>query len=643
MFSVLIQNQKTIELFQEFHPLFLEAINRKEIGVCRWMEPGTTVDTALPELRKMIEDKEEWRAIIVRVIDEEDMSQYEYDNKNPFDFKYYHDANLKYQESPIPLVRLTNMLGEMPAPDIKYDAVTVLEENRSPKIVYRPRKSDEDEETYQQLLDKYDYDGKAPSEVILISVRKAQKEKKDSVEKAWMNYKEIESSSFWKQNRYSTFCRFIVYDIKRQGNIQYDADMFKFWSAVLMLAKNEIDTDELQAYRLYKVDINIDREILESKIQKAVNHLQGAQSSMRLMLQNENNKSLEQKQKLPNYKLEVPVVFDLPRFREMDVESRQFPLITNNINTDLKRWNEMRRDSEFKLKDVINRAEIALDESAERMRSLCSMDESEVSQLDKYQKRILDADLQKLYSLMQDLQKDLPDTQSTVNEEMRKNAVSVRESIMQRITGGQIKGVALIMVLLICLSVLPGLIIYTLDNVGQNTSIISCMILLLDLFVIPIVIMVFRQKKTIREKISGYNLAVNSAVRKVSENSGMYSDFLSSIVSHSRGKSYLHILKNKKFAMSDKYVAVDRHMRAIEKMIDILERWNKAFYLEVNFNQNYYEDNDFEIKVQPNKNKIYALEYGNEYKVPLNNSGQKVKTNFEFVKKMQLIREELYD
>ena len=57
IYSVLIQNKKTMDQFHQFYPLFMEAINEERIGLCRWTEAGTTVDTALPELCDLIDGK----------------------------------------------------------------------------------------------------------------------------------------------------------------------------------------------------------------------------------------------------------------------------------------------------------------------------------------------------------------------------------------------------------------------------------------------------------------------------------------------------------------------------------------------------------------------------------------------------------
>ena len=73
-YSVIIQNAKTIEEFAKYQALFADALKSNRIGVCKWNESGTTVETALPELNSLTDDKEEWRAIIIRFIDDDCMA-----------------------------------------------------------------------------------------------------------------------------------------------------------------------------------------------------------------------------------------------------------------------------------------------------------------------------------------------------------------------------------------------------------------------------------------------------------------------------------------------------------------------------------------------------------------------------------------
>ena len=45
----------------------------------------------------------------------------------------------------------------------------------------------------------------------------------------------------------------------------------------------------------------------------------------------------------------------------------------------------------------------------------------------------------------------------------------------------------------------------------------------------------------------------------------------------------------------------------------------------------------------PQYNPMYTFETGKEYQVPLNESGERVISPFGFVRKLEIIREELYE
>lgn len=70
MYSVLFLTQKMMEAFEAYRPIFLPLLKRGSMGICQWMEAGTTVDTAIPGIYELIGDKEEWRAVILGTDDE---------------------------------------------------------------------------------------------------------------------------------------------------------------------------------------------------------------------------------------------------------------------------------------------------------------------------------------------------------------------------------------------------------------------------------------------------------------------------------------------------------------------------------------------------------------------------------------------
>ena len=120
MYSVLIQNNSTISSFQKYKSLFLEYVNENRLGVCKWNEGGTTIDTALPGITELTNDQESWRAVIVRMKDDEAMSGFEYDIANPYEF-HENTFSDELSESSVPLIRLTHILGGVPEPEIVFE------------------------------------------------------------------------------------------------------------------------------------------------------------------------------------------------------------------------------------------------------------------------------------------------------------------------------------------------------------------------------------------------------------------------------------------------------------------------------------------------------------------------------------------
>ena len=105
MYSVIIMNQKTMEAFSQYQLLFNDTFCRDQVGICKWNESGRTLDTALPEIASLTLDKEEWRAIIVRFIDDAAMGMTDSTEINPYDFLVNAEDTDLTQESPVPIIR----------------------------------------------------------------------------------------------------------------------------------------------------------------------------------------------------------------------------------------------------------------------------------------------------------------------------------------------------------------------------------------------------------------------------------------------------------------------------------------------------------------------------------------------------------
>ena len=84
-------------------------------------------------------------------------------------------------------------------------------------------------------------------------------------------------------------------------------------------------------------------------------------------------------------------------------------------------------------------------------------------------------------------------------------------------------------------------------------------------------------------------------------------------------------------------------MKASNLFLDKLRKWSCAFYMDTNFNPETQDNFRIDIELSPQNNYLYTFENGKEYAVPLNETGDEVISPFEFVKKLNIDREELFD
>lgn len=642
-YSVIIQNKITMEAFSKFHPLFMEAINNNRIGVCKWNESGTTLDTAVPELGELTNDKDEWRAIIVRFEDDCPMSAFESDARNPFDFAVNKKMDDDAFESEVPLIRLTHMLGGIPAPEMKFESEQVYEKHKAPRTIYKPVVDKKCEEAYERACKKYDFDCKLPSAIILVTIRDGYVGK-ETIDTAWSEHMESNSSEFWKRNHYPSICRFMVYDFEKKGPIQRNADEFGFWMSVLMLATNVIDSSTLQAYRLYKLNTSFNRNVMSESFQTTVDQLKSARYKIEKEIEKDTKNRSICEDKLPDYRLDVSVPINLPSDEDCSVSSKGFGLFSQGARTDIGVWNNRKKNSEEKLASAVRSAERSLDQTADRMRDNYIFFEDEVSELDKYQVENLMRETGEIYKEIVDIQGRLPTDDVFADPAITKAADNVREYLKGRVECSSAVLALVLSFVLIVLAQIPGIVNFCTNGSGSLTHIFISAAIECSVVLLFAILTILLQKRRLNALLKIYNQYIKAAFNRLTENASDYSRYLSDIASHSRGCSYLNLSRRKKHRAENAHYAKYKHIKAINLFLSKLRMWSTAFHLTVDFNAGSIdEDTVVDIALSPTQNSMYTFEAGNVYSVPVNNSGAVIESPFSFVDKFEIVREELYD
>jgi Bacterial cell division membrane protein len=642
-YSVIIQNQKTLESFAQYNPLFSNEIDSGRIGICKWVESGTTIDTALPELRNLTDDKKEWRAIIVRYVDENYMAAYSSDPCNPFDFDINRKGSDVIKETEIPLVRLAQMLGGLPPLVTQFEPQIIREESKLPRKIYVPIDETHRQKEYDKLVAKYHFDGKKPSAILLLTIRSKNAMEQDHRYKNFCHH-ESDSSEFWKRNQFPSICRFVAYDFENQGPFQRTADEFSFWYAVLLMALNDWDAGTLQAYRLYCVHIDMDNEGMEDAFQDLVNQLRDAKKSINNEIKKDLSRDLNEDGELPDYKMDVPVKSTVPKSSSLMLAHRLFPLLSQSIDHDLYTWYVKKKTAEKEIANAYKLSQRSLDIAADRVRPYKVYRAADVTGLSKYQTEDLRDELTEGYNEIVDVQTKLPDMDNDYTERAEYLIKKIQDNLFGRIMKTPAVRTIVIICVIAVICWLPAIFDFFVKGVGKAYVLICGISAAAALVIVGSLLIFAFQKMSLNHLVDEYNYLIASVFARLVDNTDSYSEYMSDVVSQSRGCSYLDICSRKKNILDSQHYLKYKHINAIDALLKRLKEWCIAYHLDVDFSTlrgDYHLQVD--TTVAPAHTKMYCFDDSETYDLTVNNSGILIESPFPFSKHIDVIREELYD
>ena len=659
MYSVIIQNQNLMKKFRDYYPLFVELFQNEDVGCCTWVESGEDIATSLPGLTELIEGKKEWRAVIVRDMNDEVNGCFECNSANPYDFSLNsrenilerypvsedNDIHVPVEESPIPIIRLSQMLGGVPSPELFFESnIDKGDKTRPPKDVFVSRGSEEDEKKYEELVRKYDFDGKTPCEVIFITLKNAEpKSIREDVKAKWSIRKETEETTdFCRRNRYSSCSRFLVYEYFSEGRIQREADLFNFWCSVMLMAREDISPSALQAYRLYRVKTSFDLTAMKECFREKADELYGCRNFVEKEIKREIEKRLNDKQPIPPYRMTLSVSPELPAHIDVMVNHHAFKFCPKSVNDDLVKWKAARTGSEKNLSKVYISSEKALDDSSAVVRHCSRYDDSQVYALDKYDRRLMEEELSETFDKIIQMQTKISSIKNKTDERTEKASASVVESIKKRIDIPTAVELGLCLLAGIVLAVIPGLIFKIKYHYGGFKGVLFNLLFMIFFFVATEMLLLLWKKISLRRQIHAFNDAMKDNMDDLSDNMDRFSEFVSNIVSHSRGKNYLQQLEDRKYDSSSTIPDLQLHLNSINKTLERLKKWAEGFGISIS--DEYSSDREYALNynILPENNSLYTFETGEDHKIPLNNEGDHINSPFRFINGLSLRREELF-
>ncbi len=671
MYTVIILNKQSSDLLKDYKFLFKPFVDKGVIGFCDWNESGTDVKTSVPDLCDLIKGKKDWRALIVNTD-----SIYGYAGApmpkatNPFDYSEY-DRNPLPHESDVPLIKLSHIIGgytslvakefekgfeyfdseqgetvRVKETELSEDEINNLSEKYDDitSVYIEKDIPDEVKSLQKTMMNKYLFSDIRPTEIDLISTRqKADYNEKAAIEESWKNHLEMTSSNFWEINKYPNNCRFLVYDITNQDNSFYKKELAEFWMSVLTLATNKIAASTLQAYRLYKIRVDVSKDELQKTLNNHLNKLNSAYAFVKEQISLRPESSFDEDEELVSRQM-IPVTIEKNEAKELFMNFDRIGIFKDSPEDEAAFWRSQIKQKKNNFEKYLKTPRRVIDKSANYLKKKAESFKGEDYILDSFQLDDLNETMDNLeFEIVSSEVKRAIDKKS-VNEKISEIDKTVKKEIGFRMT----KKMTIISGILLLLIVLGGYLPYLISAVKVGSDIflaaISVTVAILCTSAIGGLIALIIQRGKIIALMKQFNILMRNVTNDMRSFAGRFETYFSDICTYMKAVSVLEGTKKKSFGVDSTSNILLMHKRAIAasaaKDNDIIISYDVERIDEVVTNVTTF----FNMNRIPKENSLYFFEENlDENDIPINSTGDTVTAPYKFIEKLWVEREDVYD
>lgn len=686
MHTVIITDSRTSALFDEYRRVFAPFLVGRGGSICQcvWNENSYEIETAVSKLYESIRGHPEWRAIIL--INPQQSEQITFNLHNPFDFECNRGKEIQIEENHAPLVRLTHMLAGFPSLGVKgyelgYECsyldlckdiknceikrnkyyishkdfhgmnkerikeINELCSSNLKQCLKEIKYSDDDLKEYERLQKKYILNENRPVEILLISTREIfeiddRERTVDEVRRAWEFYDEEESSDFWKI--YPNNCRFLCYDMKNVKHTLYRMELLKLFLAALTMAINQIPGPVLQAYMLYKTNLNIDTKIFESVYDAQIEKL----LSLQIVIQ-------ERMQRVPELthtkKTEiVPTQYISVKFENVDesrvqADYKELGLASDCPVCETKFWYNYVQETKQIVENIMSAPhEIVVNKALEtRAKAFDFSNRAHVMdrfQIERVNRRAEELEPQiinaSIYNLL--------NTDETICEAEKK----MRKHMGLRLTKSRIILISVCSLAVYLCGYIPYLINSAKISLSAFGASFGLAVIALVLLAAGGFLVIWFLRHRLIKKIKEYNKTIRDIFNNINRSGKIFSDYFSSVCTYMYARSLLSgiILKHdtghkEKKILKAHLVSIEQELEKIRELYLLFKIPNK----ETSMLNDYVDIPDCVLSDMPHESHLYELApYKLKNTVDLDNTGETLDAPYSFVKGMSFKREEIY-
>ena len=601
MFTVIIQSKRSSDLMREHKFLFKPFVDNGTLAFCDWNESGTDVKSSVPDLYNIIKGRKEWRALIINTD-----SVYDYagtfrpERNNPFDYSACDTETLPHV-SPVPVIRLAHIIGGYSAaPKKEFEkAFEYIDEDSGEKIRIRESELTEDE-AHQLSLDHYDslisvymekeedpmvtklqaemeeryyFSDIRPAEIILVSTKKrTENNEKSRIVESWKNHLEMTSSSFWERNKYPNNCRFLYCNISNSDNSMYQKELTEFWLSVVTLATNHIAASTLQAYRLYKMSVDVSQDELSKILNLHLNKMYSVYAFVKEQLKMRPEYSFDEEEEIVT-KQTIPVAIEKSEGKNLYMNFGKIGLCRDCPNDEQVVWSNQLRQKRYNLDKYLKAPRRSIDKAATKLKLKADSFLGEHYELDKFQ-------ISDLKDTMNDLEQKIMSSgvENVVDKKkVNDDIAQLNKKVTKEISFRMRKKTAIFGGLIILAMVIAGYIPYLIQsyNISEDNfkAALGLTLLVTLLAACGGLIVLVMQRARIISVMKEFNTLMRGVANNVRSYANKFEEYFTNICTYMKAQSILDGINTGKESVLSNYSFLNMHKQALQTAIDRDNEW----------------------------------------------------------------------
>ena len=670
MHTVIILNKHTSDLLKDFRFLFKPFVDEGTISFCDWNESGTDVYTSVPDLYKLIKGKTNWRAVILMTDSMNEKAKYIADEKNPFDYPpEVLDGELP-MESKIPLIRLTHILGGYPASNVKNfekgfeyrdlesgQLVRVRESELTEEAIYALSDKYSDQlksiymeeivpeefvEAQKRLVEKYTFTDTLPREICIVATRKHRNDE-DHIYASWKTNLEMESSNFTVRNRYPSICRFLCYSIVNPENSMYLKELLELWLSVLTLAINKIPASTLQAYKLYRLGAIVSKEEMSEVLNDHLNKMEAVYGFVGERMKMRPEYSFEEEEDLVGVQ-RVPIIFEGKAGTDLFVETNYIGLSRDCPSDEIQKWHEEVREKQKGVEKYLKSPRRAIDKASTYMKDRTDSFIGDEYELDKFQLADLDEEIQRLeQEILTSDTRSIVDA-AKIRRDVRDADRFVRKKMASRMRKSDVLWIGFAALLTYLLGFLPY--IFRSAKMGKEELAAALSLAIVTLLVTAMggLVALIILRKRMRQHMEKFNDVIDDMIVSVTSSAKKFEDYFTSVCTYMKAQSILIGTKLKDDSISSERFVLRAHKNALKACIKRDEELALSYGIKRDVEHIKNVTSFFDETKIPKDNSLYYFAADkSKLGIPVNNTGDEVRTPYAFVDKLLIEREDIFD